>query len=265
MLRVRVIPVLSLRRRGLVKTLKFRRPKYVGDPINVVRIFNEKEVDELVLTEIVATREKKEPDYELLEQIASEAFMPVGYGGAVRSVAQAKRILRLGIEKVAVNTAALERPDLVRELSGELGAQCVVASVDVKKTWRGRHEVFSHAGRPVPIRDPLRWIEELARLGAGEILLNSVDRDGTMTGYDLDLLATLRHRFDIPIIACGGAASVGDMIAAIRAGDVSALGVGARFIYEGPYRAVLVSYLSPDELTSIHTAARESVPRSAHP
>ncbi len=255
MLRVRVIPVLLLRRRGLVKTVGFRRPKYVGDPINVVRIFNEKEVDELLLTEIVATKDGKEPDYELLEQIASEAFMPVGYGGSVRSVAQAKRILRLGIEKIAINTAAFERPEIVRELSGELGAQCVVASVDVKRTWRGRYEVFSHAGKKVPIADPLRWIERLVQLGAGEILLNAVDRDGTMKGYDHELLALLRGRFDVPIIASGGAASASDMATAVRTGGLSALGVGARFIYEGPYRAVLVSYLSAKDLEVIHEAS----------
>lgn len=254
MLRVRVIPVLLLRRRGLVKTVRFKQPRYVGDPINIVRIFNEKEVDELLLTEIVATKDGEEPDYELIEQIASEAFMPLGYGGAVRSVAQAKRILRLGIEKIAVNTGALERPDLVRELAGELGVQCVVASVDVKRDWRGRCRVFSHAGRAVPEPDPVRWIDRLVRLGAGEILLNAVDRDGTMTGYDLGLLDRLRGRFDVPIIASGGASSVSDMVAAVRSGGVSALGVGARFIYQGPYRAVLVSYLSRDELAKVDAA-----------
>jgi cyclase len=255
---LRVIPVLLLRRTGLVKTVRFREPKYVGDPINIVRIFNDKEVDELILTEIVATRSGKGPDFELLEQIGSEAFMPVCYGGGVRTIADARRILRLGIEKISVNTAALERPALVEELSGELGAQCVVASVDVKRSLRGRYEVVSHAGRPVRERDPLRWIEQLVRLGAGEILLNAVDRDGTMKGYDLDLCARLRGRFDVPIIACGGASSVDDMRAAVRAGGLSALGVGARFIYEGPYRAVLVSYLERGELASLASAGAAS-------
>ena len=251
MLSLRVIPVLLLRRSGLVKTVKFRNPKYVGDPINIVRIFNDKEVDELVLTEVVATKDGKRPDFELLEQIGSEAFMPVCYGGAVRSVDDAKRILRLGMEKVAINTAALERPRFVSELSGELGAQCVVASVDVRRTLFGKYEVFSHAGRRVPERDPLRWIEELVRLGAGEILLNCVQRDGTMAGYDLEFLARIRGRFDVPIIACGGASTVDDMRAAVHAGGVGALGVGARFIYEGPYRAVLVSYLSKSDIARL--------------
>jgi cyclase len=255
MLRLRVIPVLLLRRRGLVKTTAFKSAKYVGDPINVVRIFNDKEVDELVLTEVVATKDGKSPDFELLEQLASEAFMPVCYGGAIKSVADAKRILRLGMEKVSVNTAAFDRPELVRELSDSLGAQCVVASVDVKRTWRGRYEVFSHAGRRVPEKDPLRWVERLVALGAGEILLNAVDRDGTMAGYDLELLERFRGRFDVPLIACGGASSVADMRAAVAAGQLSALGVGARFIYEGPYRAVLVSYLSAGEMAEVQGAA----------
>jgi cyclase len=251
MLRTRIIPVLLLRRHGLVKTVKFRSPRYVGDPINVVRIFNEKEVDELILTEVVATRSGGRPDFELLEQIASEAFMPICYGGAVRSVDDASRILRLGMEKVAVNTAALEDPGFIRRLADAFGSQCVVASVDVKRTWRGRYEVHSHAGRPVPERDPLRWIDMLVAQGAGEVLVNAVHRDGTMQGYDLELLGRLRNRFDVPIIPCGGAGSVDDMKAALRASGADALGVGARFIYEGPYRAVLVSYLSREETDAL--------------
>lgn len=255
MLRTRVIPILLLRRRGLVKTIRFRKPEYVGDPVNVVRIFNDKEVDEIVLNEITATRHGKDPDFELLEQIATEAFMPVCYGGGVRSTDTARRILRLGMEKVAVNSAAFEDPSFVARLAGDLGSQCVVVSVDVRRTWRGKYEVFSHAGLRVPERDPLRWVERLVGLGAGEILLNAVHRDGTMTGYDLELLAQFRGRFDVPIVACGGASSFLDMKAAVARG-ASALGVGARFIYEGPYRAVLVSYLSPQELDEIHATGR---------
>lgn len=254
MVRTRIIPTLLLRRRGLVKTVRFKRPEYVGDPINIVRIFNDKEVDELVLSEVVATKSRARPDFELLEQIASEAFMPVSYGGAVRSIDDARRILRLGMEKVTANTAFLEEPELVARWSGELGAQCVVASVDVRRTWRGRYQVFSYAGRHVPERDPLKWIDRLVRLGAGEILLQSVDRDGTMKGYDLDLLRMIRGRFDVPIVACGGAGSFADMKAALAASELRALGVGARFIYEGPYRAVLVSYLSRAELAELHGA-----------
>lgn len=260
MLRTRIIPVLLLRRRGLVKTVRFTAPKYVGDPINVVRIFNDKEVDEIVLLETRATKDNKAPDFELLEQIASEAFMPVCYGGGVRSVADAKRILRLGMEKVSINTAALETPSIVAEIAGELGSQCIVASVDVRRTWRGRYSVYSHSGRRTPESDPLRWVERLVELGAGEILLNAVHRDGTMTGFDVELLRLFRGRFDVPIIACGGAGSVRDMTRAIEAAGASALGVGSRFIYEGPYRAVLVSYLSPGEFEEIHRVTAVGAP-----
>jgi len=254
MLRTRVIPILLLRRHGVVKTVRFRNPEYVGDPINIVRIFNDKEVDELILSEIAATTAGKGPDFDLLEQIASEAFMPLCYGGGVRSAADARRILRLGIEKVAVNSAALERPQLITELARELGSQCVVASVDVRRTWRGKYEVYSHAKRPIRERDPLRWVEKLVNLGAGEIVLNAVHRDGTMEGYDIDLLTHFRGRFEVPLIACGGASSFHNMKMAINAG-ASAVGVGSRFIYQGPYRAVLVSYLSPGELADMHASA----------
>lgn len=255
MLRTRVMPVLLLRRHGLVKTVRFKKPRYVGDPINVVRIFNDKEVDELLLLDIVATRAGTAPDFELLEQIATEAFMPVGYGGGIRTLEQARRVLRVGIEKISLNSVTFDDPSLVRRLADDLGAQCVVVSVDVKRTWRGRYEVFSHSGRKVPERDPLRWIERLVALGAGEVLVNAVDRDGTMIGYDQGLLHSLAGRFDVPIIACGGAKSPADMAQAARIAGVSALGVGARFIYEGPHRAVLVSYLSPGELADVHRAS----------
>lgn len=258
MLRTRVIPQLLLRRRGLVKTTRFKAPRYVGDPINIVRIFNEKEVDELMLLDIVATRSGAPPDFEFLEQIASEAFMPLSYGGAVRTLDDARRLLRLGIEKVVLNSVTFDDPGLIRRLADALGRQCVVASVDIKRTWTGRYEVVSHSGRRVTQREPLKWIERLVSLGAGEIVVNAVHRDGTMKGYDLTLLSMLGGRFDVPIVACGGAQSAHDMTRAARMAGVSALGVGARFIYEGPHRAVLVSYLTPDELAHVRQASASS-------
>lgn len=256
MLRVRVIPVLLLRRRGLVKTVRFTRPEYVGDPINIVKIFNAKEVDELSLLDIVATRSGKGPDFDLVEQIASEAFMPLSYGGAVRTVADARRLLRLGVEKIILNTAALTDPNLVRRLADELGSQCVVVSVDVKRSWLGRNRVFSHAGVRVPEPDPVRWVEKVVKLGAGEVVLNSVDRDGMMAGYDDALLRSFRSRFDVPIVALGGAGGVDQMVQTVTDSGMTSLGVGARFIYEGPYRAVLVSYLDASELLRLDAAAR---------
>jgi len=251
MLRTRVIPCLLLREAGLVKTTRFERPSYVGDPINVVRIFNEKEVDELILLDIVASKERTPPDFDLLEQIASEAFMPVCYGGGVRSVEDARRLLKLGIEKIAVNTAALEDPMLVKRLSDTFGAQCVVASIDVKRPLLGTHRVFSHAGRRVPERDPVAWAKRLVKLGAGEVLLNSVDRDGTMAGYDLELLRAFDGQLAVPVVACGGAGSVQDMAAALRTCRLSGLGAGARFVYYGPHKAVLVTYLDAAELRTL--------------
>lgn len=249
---VRIIPVLLLRRQGLVKTTRFEKPEYVGDPINVVRIFNDKEVDELMLLEITKTKAGAPPDFAFLEQIVSEAFMPVGYGGGVRSVDDARRLLRLGIEKISLNTAALVEPTLVTRLRDAFGAQCVVASVDVKKKPFGGWEVFSHAGAKVREKDPLKLIDDLVKRGAGEVLVTAVHRDGTMGGMDRDLARMLDGRFDVPVVVAGGASGFDDMKATLAAGPhLSALGVGARFVYHGPYRAVLVSYLEPRELRAL--------------
>jgi cyclase len=261
MLRERVIPVLLLEDGGLVKTQQFRDPVYVGDPINVVKIFNEKEVDELVLLDIRATRRGAEPDFAMIESIVSEAFMPVCYGGGVRTVEHARRMLALGVEKVAINTAAMETPSLVTELSQSFGAQCVVGVVDVKRRF-GRHVVHSHSGRTAPTRDPVRWVRELVTLGAGEILVQSVDRDGTMSGFDLELLRSLRGAVNVPVVAAGGAATLDTLLDALRTGAVSALGVGARFVFIGPHRAVLITYLSDAERRALRTLMAKL--RSAH-
>lgn len=254
MLSVRAIPVLLMNEHGFVKTTRFRDGRYLGDPINIVRIFSEKQVDELVIVDIEASRRGRGPDFQRLEEVAGEAFMPICYGGGIRSVDDAQRILRLGMEKVCVNSALFERPQLIRELSTTFGSQCVVASVDVERSVAGRFRVWSHSKHRVTEPDPLRWIDQLVAQGVGEILLNAVHRDGTMRGYDLELLRLLRGRFDVPIIACGGASTVADMKSALRAGQLGAVGVGARFVFQGPHRAVLVSYLSPDELADLDTA-----------
>ena len=257
MLRTRIIPVLLLRSGGgLVKTEKFASPKYVGDPTNAVRIFNDKEVDELMILDIAASSEGRSPSFDLVERIAGEAFMPVCYGGGVRSVADARRLLKLGVEKVALNSAALARPGLVAEIAAAFGAQCVVGVVDVKKTFWGKYQVHSHARASVPEPDPVRWAQRLVREGAGEILVQAVDRDGTMKGFDLDLLKAFDVGLPVPLIAAGGARDVQSMRAALQACRLSALGVGARFVYHGPHRGVLVNYLSPAELESLQTVTR---------
>jgi cyclase len=254
----RIIPCLLLRGNGLVKTTRFADPKYVGDPINAVRIFNDKEVDELLLLDILASKEARGPNMALVEQIVSEAFMPVGFGGGVRSVEQARSLLRIGIEKIAVNTAALEGLGIVRDLADKFGAQCVVGVVDVKKRWLGGYTVHSHTGVRLPERDPVAWAQRLAEAGAGEILVQSVDRDGTMSGYDLDLLRTFSGSLRVPLIAAGGAANVDDMVAALQACTLSGLAIGARFVYQGPHRAVLINYLDARDMDRIRRAGPEA-------
>jgi len=253
--RVRIIPIVLLSRHGAVKTVRFRKPSYVGDPLNIVRIYSMKEVDELILSDIDASKHRCVPDFDFIEKIAGEAFMPVTYGGGVETVAQARQLISIGLEKVSLNSAALGDPLLVRKLSDVLGSQSVVASIDVRRTFRGAYRVVSHAGRAVPERDPLRWAEQLVRSGAGELLVNAVDRDGTMTGYDLDLLRLFAGRFNVPIIACGGAGSVADITDAMRATRLTAFAAGARFIYEGRYRAVLPNYLSAPDRAEIARVA----------
>ncbi len=247
MLGIRVIPTLLLDEARLVKTRRFKKPLYVGDPINVVKIFNEKEVDELIITDISASRAGREPNFALIEQIASEAFMPVCYGGAVRTVEQARALLRLGVEKIAVNSIALEEPQFVTRLADRFGSQCVVAAIDVKRTLLGQAQVWSYSKTPVPERDPVSWAKRLVQAGAGEVLLTNVDRDGTMLGYDLALLRSFAGRLTAPLLASGGASTVENMDLAIRAGGLSGLAVGARFVFYGRLNGVLVTYLTPAE------------------
>lgn len=241
MLRARVIPCLLLRNAGLVKTVRFADAKYVGDPINAVKIFNEKEVDELVVFDIEASKRGAEPNYDLLADIASECFMPVCYGGGVNSVDQALRIVQLGIEKIAVNAAAISNPGLVAELSDVLGAQSVVSGIDVKKDWLGRYRVFDASSGKLTDRTPEAQAEALARAGAGEIFLNSVDRDGTQEGYDLKLIDKVAKAVSVPVIACGGGGQTEDFVSAVAAG-ASAVAAGSLFVFQGRHRAVLISY-----------------------
>lgn len=252
----RVIPSLLLAGEGLVKTTRFGRPSYVGDPINVVRIFNEKEVDEVVLFDILASREGRPPRLDLIQQIVSEAFMPVCYGGAVRSVADARALLAVGIEKVAVNTAVLQNVRLAFDLASQFGSQCVVGVVDIRRDVLGRARVHSHTGGPVPERDPLRWAETLQQAGVGEIIVQSVDRDGTQSGLDGEIAASFAGRLDVPVVLGGGARDAADITRAFQMGRLSGVAVGAKFVWYGPHRAVLVTYLSPDEIRQVEEGAR---------
>jgi imidazole glycerol-phosphate synthase subunit HisF len=237
----RIIPCLLWQGAGLVKTVRFRNPKYVGDPINAVRIFNDKEADELILMDIGASKNGYEPRFGEIEDIVSEAFMPICYCGGVRTVDQARRLVRLGVEKVAVNSGFLERPELVREIADEIGSSSTVAVLDVKKPTFGRVATWSHVRKPVMIADPVAYAVELQRLGAGEVLLHAVDRDGVMTGYDLELVQRVCAAVDIPVVALGGAGSIADLRSALTHGAAGAA-AGSLFVFHGPHKAVLISF-----------------------
>jgi cyclase len=251
MIRTRVIPCLLLRNLGLVKTVRFKDPKYLGDPINIVKIFNDKEVDELVFLDITATAENKKPPFGLLEKIASECFMPLGYGGGVRSLEDMRTLFGIGIEKVSINSYAVENPAFIHAAADSFGSQSVVISMDVKKNRWSKYEVFTRSGQQPTGLDPVKFAVEMEKRGAGELLLNSIDRDGTMQGYDLDLIKQVTRAVNIPVVACGGAGNVKDLAAAVKQGGASAAAAGSMFVFQGPLRGVLISYPAPQELRQV--------------
>lgn len=242
MVPTRVIPVLLLRGTGLVKTVRFDQPKYLGDPRNTVKIFNDKEVDELVLLDIRATRDGHDPNYALIREIVDEAFMPVAYGGGLRTVEQARQMLQMGVEKVVLNTAAFEQPELVSHMADRFGSQSVVVSIDAKRGFLGRYEIVTHDGTRKQKTDPVSFAQAMERAGAGEIFLNSVDRDGTFEGYDVPLVRSIAEAVSIPVVACGGASSVDDMVVAVKEGRASAVAAGSFFVFHGKHRSVLITY-----------------------
>jgi cyclase len=251
MLKTRVIPALLLRGAGLVKTTAFKNPVYVGDPINAIRIFNEKEVDELVLLDIAASRTGRGPAFSTIESIASECFMPVAYGGGITTIEQVRRILGLGVEKVVINAAALADPQLVRAAADEFGSQAIVVSMDVKRKLLGRYEVYGDSGTRSTGHEPVAYARRMADLGAGEILLTAIDRDGTMKGYDIELVSKVASAVGIPVIASGGAGTIADFGAASKQGGAAAVAAGAMFVFHGPHRAVLITYPSHAELSAV--------------
>ena len=248
MIRPRIIPCLLLRDRGFYKTVRFKNPKYLGDPINILRIFNEKEVDEITILDIGATLNGREPNFEFLKELASECFMPLAYGGGVQRLEQIVRLLELGIEKVVLNTAAIGDPALIEKAASLVGSQSIVVSIDVKKNLFGRHEVVTSGARQRTGLLAEKWATEVERRGAGEILLNAVDRDGMMDGYDLKLVRAVSNAVSIPVVACGGAGSVEHIREVLTEGAASAAAAGSFFVYTGPYRAVLINVPARDEL-----------------
>jgi cyclase len=253
MLNTRVIPVLLLKGRGLVKTIQFKNPTYVGDPINAVKIFNDKEVDELIFLDVTASGGAQEPNYDLVADIASECFMPFCYGGGIYTIDQAKRILGNGAEKISFNTALFTNPAMVEKCANQIGSQSIVASIDVAQGLFGKRSVYINGGKTNTKIDPVSFAKRCQNMGVGEILANSISRDGTQRGYDLELIKRISESVSVPVIACGGAGSVADLKDAIVHGSASAVAAGSMFVFYGKHRAVLISYPSPTELEELST------------
>lgn len=242
MLRPRIIPCLLIHKGGLVKTVKFAEPKYVGDPINAIKIFNEKEADELIVVDIDASAQGREPNERLISQFAVECRMPLCYGGGIRTAEQAKRIIGLGVEKISLSAAAFELPGLVSAAAREIGSQSVVVVLDVRKSRSGAYEVFTHNGTKSTGLDPVTAAQQAEERGAGEIVVNSIDQDGMMNGYDLDLARAVRQATRLPMTILGGAGKLDDLTALVRACGVVGAAAGSLFVFKGAYKAVLINY-----------------------
>lgn len=243
MLHPRIIPCLLVKDKGLVKTINFKNPKYVGDPINAVRIFNEKEVDELIVLDIDATTQRNDPDYKMIEYLAAECRMPLCYGGGVKTVEQADIIIGLGVEKVAISSAALENPELISQIAERIGNQSVVVVLDVKKKRFGdNYEVRTHNGRKNTGKCPLELALQMEHLGAGEIVINSIDNDGTMKGYDFSLVEKINASIKVQYTILGGAGSLNDIGQVIKKFGIIGVAAGSLFVFKGTYRAVLINY-----------------------
>lgn len=248
MLRPRLIPCLLVHNDGLVKTVKFGDPKYVGDPINAVRIFNEKEVDELIVVDIDASRYGREPNYKMISHLASECRMPLCYGGGVKTVEQIEKIIGLGVEKVSLSSAAVENPELIRTAAERVGRQSIVVVIDVKKTGIfKKNEVVIHNGTKRTGLDPIDFARRVQELGVGEVVINSVDRDGEMKGYDMDLVDSIREVVSAPLTILGGAGSLSDVEQLYSRHGVIGAAAGSLFVFKGKYRAVLINYPNRQE------------------
>ncbi|QQL50850.1 AglZ/HisF2 family acetamidino modification protein [Mucilaginibacter ginkgonis] len=250
MLRSRVIPVLLLRGLDLVKTKQFKNPVYVGDPINAVKIFNLKEVDELIFLDIEASKNDSDPKYDLIADIASEAFMPFGYGGGIRSIEQIRKLLRIGVEKIILNTS-LSDIAFVKEAVDIFGTSTIVASVDIINK-NGSNFVYTHKKRATLNAPVLDYIKQIEEVGVGELMVNSVDRDGMYTGYDIALLNEISHSVDIPVVACGGAKNLADIEKVFNETACTAAAAGSMFVFYGRHNAVLITYPEKEELENLH-------------
>lgn len=247
MRRIRVIPVLLISKGGLVKSVRFKNHKYVGDPINAVKIFNDKEVDELAVIDIDATAEKRGPNFKVIKEIVSEAFMPVSYGGGITNLTQVEALLQNGVEKVILNNTAINNPSLITQIANSAGSQSVVVCIDYKKNLWGRQKVYAANGKLNTGLEPLEFATKCTRLGAGEIILQSIDKDGTYKGYDMETIQLISSKIPVPVVALGGAGCLEDFTDAVVNG-ASAVAAGSMFVFQRPHQAVLISYPKQSEL-----------------
>lgn len=252
MLYPRIIPCLLVHNKGLVKTVKFKDPKYVGDPINAVKIFNEKEVDELMVVDIDATAENREPDYKMIENLAAECRMPLCYGGGIKTVEQAQQIFSLGVEKIAISSIALANPSLISQIAERVGNQSVIIVLDVKKKLFGtNYEIWTHNATKNTGKNPVEFAKQFEALGAGEIIINSIDHDGVMKGYDLTLIDEIRESISLPLTVLGGAGTLDDIGDLIKKHGIIGAAAGSLFVFKGKYKAVLINYPNRAEKESL--------------
>jgi cyclase len=247
----RIIPVLLLENGGLVKTEKFKNPKYIGDPLNAVKIFNDKEVDELLFLDIYASAENRKPSLEFLAEIAGECFMPLAYGGGVRDLKVIKEILQVGIEKVVISSYAIENPSFISEATTLYGSSTIAVCIDVKKSFFGKYEIYVSNGKKNTGIDPVKFAIEMDKAGAGELIVNNIDKDGTMSGYDTELLKRITSSVGMPVIASGGAKDMGDFVSAMIEGGASAVAAGSMFVFHGKHRAILIKYPDQEEINQL--------------
>ncbi len=248
MLYPRIIPCLLIHNKGLTKTVKFKEGKYVGDPLNAVRIYNEKEVDELIVLDIDATVNGQEPDYQRIEKMAKECRMPLCYGGGIKSANQARRIFSYGVEKVAISSIAVQHPEVVTEMASAVGNQSVVVVLDVhKRKVTGKYELYTHNGTKATGLNPVSFAKEMQRRGAGEIVVNFIDNDGMMQGYDMKLIESVKKEITIPLTVLGGAGSLDDIGSVINRFGIIGVAAGSLFVFKGKYKAVLINYPNPEE------------------
>lgn len=249
MFRPRVIPVLLLKKSGLVKSIKFKNHKYIGDPINAVKIFNDLKADELVFLDILASKEKRKVSLDFVKRVGSEANMPFGVGGGIKTVDEIREIISAGAEKVVLNTHAFLNPNFIKEASDEFGSSTITVSIDVKKTLFGGKKVFILSGTKNTKMDPVKYSKIVEEMGAGEIIINSIDQDGMMEGYDIDLIQEISRNVSIPVVALGGAGDLHHFSEAVNKGYASAVAAGSKFVYQGSRRAVLVNYPNKEVLS----------------